>query len=379
MARALIIGGGFAGCIAAQMLSEKGHDVTLVERAIYLGGSCKTFTWGGHPYTLGPRHFLTKNEKAWEYLDRFCPMHRFPGHEFLTYVERDAQFYHFPIHEDDVELMPDRDKVRREMAACVSPTEPGWRAPAISAGGVVARNLEEYWLFSVGPTLYDKIVKSYSKKMWGIEDNTEITDFGFTPKGVALKRGPIKAAWSEAMSGFPKAMNGYDDYFGKATKDCTVCLGTNIEDFDIPNYKVKIAGGWHHFDLIVSTVSPEIILKNALGLLRWAGRDFLKVVLPVEHCFPKDVYFLYYANAEPFTRIVEYKKFYRYEAPTTLIGIEIPSTKNKLYPFPMKKDQDLHAEYMKLLPPNVFSTGRNGTYRYIDVGNMIEQGFEMFR
>ena len=45
----------------------------------------------------------------------------------------------------------------------------------------------------------------------------------------------------------------------------------------------------------------------------------------------------------------------------------------------MKRDQDLHAEYMKLLPPNVFSAGRNGTYRYIDIGVMIEQGFEMFR
>ena len=33
MKKALVIGGGFAGCIAAQMLSKKGHDVTLVERA----------------------------------------------------------------------------------------------------------------------------------------------------------------------------------------------------------------------------------------------------------------------------------------------------------------------------------------------------------
>lgn len=365
MARALIIGGGFAGCIAAEMLSRRGHDVTVVERAPFLGGGCKTFTWGGHPYTFGPRHFLTKSENVWSYLNGFCPMHRFPGHEFLTYVERDRQFYHFPIHEDDIKLMPDRDLIMEELE-----TPPPGAPP---------QNLERFWVDSVGPTLYDKFVKNYSKKMWGIDDNTEITDFGFTPKGVALKRGPIKAAWSEAMSGFPKAMTGYDDYFDKATVNSKVCLGTAIEDFDIPAYRVKIAGEWHRYDIIVSTVSPEVVFKNALGPLRWAGRDFLKVVLPVEHCLPDEVYFLYYANSEPFTRIVEYKKFYRYEAPTTLIGIEVPSTRNKLYPFPMKKDQDLHAEYMKMFPPNVFSTGRSGTYRYIDVGNMIEQGFEMFR
>ena len=55
---------------------------------------------------------------------------------------------------------------------------------------------------SVGETLYDKFVNSYSKKMWRIESNAEITDFGFTPKGVALKTGS-KAAWDDAMSGFP--------------------------------------------------------------------------------------------------------------------------------------------------------------------------------
>lgn len=367
MARVLVIGGGFAGCIAAQILTKKGQDVTVVERAPFLGGSCKTFWWGGHPYTLGPRHFLTKREDVWEFLDRSCPMHKFPGHEFLTYIERDNRFYHFPIHRDEVELMPDREQIKAELAEVMAQNKAG-----------TARNLEEYWLFSVGPTLYDKYVKNYSKKMWGIESNTEITDFGFTPKGVALKTGPIKAAWSEAMSGFPKAPNGYDDYFTVATRDATVKLNTNIEDFDIPKYRVKIAGEWHTYDVIVSTVSPEIILKNAFGALRWAGRDFFKIVLPVENCFPEDIFFLYYANEEPFTRIVEYKKFYKYTAPTTLIGIEIPSTRNKLYPFPMKKDQDLHKKYIEALPPNVFSTGRNGTYRYLDVGNMIEQAFELF-
>ena len=43
-------------------------------------------------------------------------------------------------------------------------------------------NLEEYWLNSVGPTLYNKFVEKYSRKMWDIPSNKEITDFGWTPK-----------------------------------------------------------------------------------------------------------------------------------------------------------------------------------------------------
>ena len=53
MAKALVIGAGPAGCASTHFLTNLGHDVTLIERAPVLGGSCRTFYWGGHPYTLG--------------------------------------------------------------------------------------------------------------------------------------------------------------------------------------------------------------------------------------------------------------------------------------------------------------------------------------
>lgn len=358
MTKVLVIGGGFAGCLAAHMLGDKGMDVTVIERDGVLGGSCRTYYYGGHPYTLGPRHFLSRREDVFEFLNTHCPMKIYDGHEFLTYIERDQEFYHFPIHEDEVNEMPDAAKIRDELR--------------VATGAENAKNLEEFWLMSVGPTLYDKFVNGYSKKMWQIESNTDIIDFGFTAKGVALKTGPKKAAWTEAFAGFPKAPNGYDDYFDVATKNATVHLNTTIEQYDVENRKVMIDGEWHTYDIIISTLSPEVILNNAYGELRWMGRDFFKMVLPVEEVFPKDVYFLYYANQEPFTRVVEYKKFYENKSPHTLIGIEIPSFKNKLYPFPMKKDQDRAQQYFESLPDNVYSIGRMGTYRYLDIGNNIE-------
>lgn len=368
MARVLIIGGGFSGCISAEIMIAKGHDVTLIEQAPVLGGGCRTLTHGGHPYTLGPRHFLTRREDVFQFLHRSCPMRRYEsGHEFLTYIERDERFYHFPIHRDEVDEMPDARQILPELENCAK----------FEGAPASAQSLEEYWIASVGPTLYGKFIDSYSKKMWGIDSNREITDFGFTPKGVALKTGS-KAAWSDAISGFPLAANGYDDYFQIATRETQTHLNTQIEDYDIERRRVKLAGEWHEYDIIISTVSPEIILKNAFGPLRWMGRDFLKIVLPVEHVFPKEIYFLYYASQEPFTRIVEYKKFYDYQAPTTLLGIEIPSRRNKLYPFPMKPDQDRHQQYIDALPENIFSIGRNGSYRYLDVGLTIEQCLNVF-
>ena len=90
--------------------------------------------------------------------------------------------------------------------------------------------------------------------------------------------------------------------------------------------------------------------------------------------FPNDVYFLYYAPADtPYLRIVEYKQFYRYESPSTLLAIEFPSDKNKLYPYPTVQDVEQAQEYLDALPENVFSIGRAGTYRYMDIDDIIAQ------
>jgi UDP-galactopyranose mutase len=363
MNKALIIGGGFAGCSAAYFLEKKGWHSTLVEIESFLGGGCKTHFYGGHPYTIGPRHFLTKDESLFDFLNQFTPMRRIPDHEFLTYVERDPGFYHFPIHRDDIPSMPDREKIWSELDA---------------RGQVMpSHNLEEFWINSVGPTLYDKFVKSYTKKMWQLETNAEFDAGEWSAKAVPLKSGP-KAAWTEAISAFPVKINGYDDYFDVATRDADVHLNTRIEAFDAENHRVKIQGEWHVFDAIISTISPELLLNDAFGPLRWMGRELWKIVLPVQEVFPPNVYFLYYANDEPFTRMVEYKKFYRYDAPSTLIGLEIPSLTNKLYPYPLKKEMLRAQQYLDALPERVFSIGRAGSYDYlIGIADAIRQGREV--
>ncbi len=44
----------------------------------------------------------------------------------------------------------------------------------------------------------------------------------------------------------------------------------------------------------------------------------------------------------------------------------------------MKKDQDIAQKYFDAMPENVYSIGRAGTYRYLDVGMIIEQCMELF-
>lgn len=366
MKTALVIGGGFAGCAAAHQLALLGGwDVTLVEAQPFLGAGVRTMYYGGHPHTFGPRHFLTQDEKLYAFLDKYVPLRRCAGHEFLTYVERDQAFYNFPIHRDDIVRMPDKSQIEGELGRVTL------------EGVAAARNLEEYWIASVGKTLCDKFISGYSKKMWQIDDNRLIDDFAWSPKGVAIKDGP-RAAWDVALSAYPYAANGYDDYFDIATAEAKIHLGTRIESYDIPRKTVVLRGEKRSFDVIVNTIPPDLLFEQCFGELPFVGRDFHRIVLPVEHCFPENVYFLYFAGPEQFTRIVEYKKFTRHKSPTTLLGLEIPSKNGKHYPLPFKSEQAKAQKYLDLMPDGVFSIGRPGSYRYnVDIDDTIAHAMDV--
>jgi UDP-galactopyranose mutase len=386
--RALVLGGGFAGCAAAhQLMLMGGWEVTLVEAAPFLGAGNRTMYYGGHPHTFGPRHFLTPWPHIFEFLNTYVPLRRCADHQFRTYVERDQRFYDYPIHQDDIGTMPDAPQIRQElsdinMAAIrgLDPAELGKldkQQVAKLNGAAQARNFEEYWINSIGRTLYDKFVDRYSRKMWLIDDNKRIDDFTWSPKGVTIKEGP-RAAWDTAISAYPIAFNGYDDYFRIATEGVEVHLSTRIEAYDIPQKTVVLGGERRRFDVIVNTISPDILFELCHGELPYIGRDFHRIVLPIEFALPEHVYFCYYANDEKFTRIVEYKKFTLHRAPTTLISLEIPSRNNKLYPLPFESEKARAKKYFDMMPDGVFSIGRAGSYLYnVDIDDTIDHAMKV--
>jgi UDP-galactopyranose mutase len=388
MKKALVIGGGFAGCAAAHQLTLMGGwDVTLVERAPFLGAGVRTSYVGGHPYTFGPRHFLTPWEKVFNFLNTYVPLRRCADHEFLTYVETDKRFYSYPIHADDIPSMPEARQIEDELSAINVSAAQRLTPEQFSKitrrelrnlnNGGLARNFEEFWINMIGRTLYGKFVEQYSKKMWQIPDNNMIDDFTWSPKGVAVKEGE-RAAWDTAISAYPIAYNGYDDYFVISTEGVKVHLGTEIERFDIPKRTVWLKGEKRTFDIIVNSVSPDLLFEKCHGELPYVGRDLHAIVLPVEFALPENVYFIYYAGAEKFTRVTEYKKFTLHKAPTTLITLEIPTMTSKYYPMPLESEKAKAKKYFDMMPDTVFSVGRAGTYLYnVDIDDTIRHAMEV--
>lgn len=368
MKKVLIIGGGFGGCTSAHMLSQKtNYEITLIEASPFLGGGCRTKWYGGHPHTFGPRHFLTQNENTFNFLNKYLPLRRCNNHIFLSYVESDQEFFNFPIHKDDIPKMKESKGIQKELNE-------------ISTDKInEAKNLKDYWKASVGETLFNKFIDKYTRKMWKIEDCSEFDEFTWSQKGVTLKEGN-KAAWDIAISAYPYAPDGYNQYFKIATSatNVKVCLNTKIEAFDIPNKTILVKGEKQKFDFIINTISPDILFDFCYGELPYIGREVQHLVLPGESIFPKDVYFLYYTGDEKFTRLVEYKKFTHHKSNTSLIGIEYPSKNGRYYPLPIKKYQRLAQKYYNLMPDGVFSIGRAGSYKYlVDIDDCIEQSMDI--
>tara|TARA_Y100001958_G_C21199887_1_gene526735 strand:+ start:462 stop:1643 length:1182 start_codon:yes stop_codon:yes gene_type:complete len=362
MKKVIILGGGPAGCAAAHQIGMlDGYDVTIIEKTSLIGGGCLTKFFGGHPYTFGPRHFLTDKPYLYEFLKKYVPMRSCGEHEFKTYIESEDEFYNYPLIETDIQRMPDVDKITEE------------RKNAKGAEG--QKNLQDYWLNTVGPTLFKKFIHDYNKKMWHIDDLTEIDDFAWAPRGPSIGSGKEKV-FSDRISAYPTNYNGYNDYFPIATEKAKVLLNYKLDKFDILKKEFVIDGDKKKFDIVVNTLSPDFLFNYELGELPYSGIDFHPFVLPIENAFPKDVYFLYYATLKnKIKRCVEYKKLTRYKSKNTLLGIEVPSLNNKLYPLPVKKHKDLASRYHDLMPEGVYSIGRAGVYKYgIDFDRCIDHG-----
>lgn len=362
----LIIGGGFAGCASAEILSHfPNSNIVLVEKGNELGAGVRTHFYGGHPYTYGPRHFLTENKETFDYLKKFLKLRNCNYHQFKSYVETDDKFYNYPINQKDIAVMPDKKKILGELKK--------------KKNNISAKNLEEFWLKSVGQTLFNKIIKNYNKKMWMVDSCKELDTFGWSPKGYTIKSGN-RAAFNDRISAYPVHADGYNRYFDliKKIKNVNLKMNSEVKKVNMKNKTYHIGNKKFNFDILINTISPDTILNNKFGELKYIGRDLLKIVLPVKEAFPKDVFFLYYPNLEKFTRLVEYKKFTRHKSNTTLIGVEIPSKNGKFYPLPIKSEQRKAKKYFNKFEHNCFSIGRAGTYRYeVDIDDCIFQALEI--
>jgi UDP-galactopyranose mutase len=338
----LVLGGGVAGSSIAYYLSEKGYDVTVIEKNSRVGGLARTCFYAGHPYEFGPhiwfwpggkddpinRTIVTLTNDELFYIER----------RLFTYVESDRRKYRYPVHYQDIAQMPEHEQIHREL-----------RKNRDENLKLIERQLPElgnckfadYFEAAIGPTLYQKFMADYTWKMWNIPGEELETSMVWADrfqgeKGAPPARGvsgydPLK--FEDHTLGKGVKFQVYPMHGWNAVWDAMVARSTVIRDRIVGirdehgRPHVLTAGGETYHFADYRTVFCSIDVDQLWGedTLPYTGRMMIPLVIPgLEHAFPEGAESLHYSSCEFQTRVTEMKVITRHESPDTLILIEVP-------------------------------------------------------
>jgi UDP-galactopyranose mutase len=341
----LVLGGGVAGSSMAYYLTEKGYDVTVIERNSTVGGLARTCTYSGHPYEFGPHIWFWPGGKddpvnativklsgdKLFYIDR----------RLFTFVESDQRKYRYPVHYQDIEQMPDRDQIYPEVKA--NRDEQLKLIPS-QLPELGQCKFSEYFTAAIGATLYQKFMANYTWKMWNIPGDELETSMVWADR--------FHHAYTKKDDKAPRGLSGYDPLkfedhtLGKGIRfqvypeqgwnavwDAMVARSTvirdrvvRIEDEHKQPY-VLLGSGEKHYFSDYHTVFCSIDIDELWGenTLPYTGRMMIPLLIPgLAHAFPEGAESLHYSSCEFQTRVTEMKVITRHDSPDTLILIEVP-------------------------------------------------------
>jgi len=155
----LIIGAGPAGLSAGYELARSGLRVTILEKSGAIGGLCRTTSFGGCLFDVGPHRFFTDNkeiEKLWRDLlgDNFNKVPR------LTRIFYRQKYFSYPVKPFEV----------LTNLGLKTSTEVMWSyfKTLISGRRKQPKNHEEWISQNFCPKLFQMFFKNYTEKVWGI-------------------------------------------------------------------------------------------------------------------------------------------------------------------------------------------------------------------
>jgi UDP-galactopyranose mutase len=415
--RILVLGGGVAGSSIAYYLTEKGYEVTLLEKNRRVGGLARTCYYAGHPYEFGPHIWfwpggqeapinntivrLTNDELF--YIER----------RLFTYVEADRQKYRYPVHYGDVALMPERELIEREIRRNRDESLKLIEEKLPEIGNC---KFEEYFAAAIGQTLYDKFMANYTWKMWNIPGHELETSMVWADRfhgenGPPLARkvtgyDPLKFEDHTLGKGvkfqvYPK--NGWNAVWDAMVAHTRVVRDRviGIRDEHTRPYVLTEAGTKYYF-ADYHTVFCSIDLDRLWGedTLPYTGRMMIPLVIPgLSRAFPEGAESLHYSSCEFQTRVTEMKAITRHDSPDTLILIEVPvlpaaarcfpantmayALENNLFAdkaYPQQSVQGFKTYYSYVERgrkiPNLRYVGRHAEFKYWGMAETVNSAYE---
>jgi UDP-galactopyranose mutase len=355
----LIVGAGPFGSVFAREMTDKGKRCLVIDKRGHIAGNCYTENVDGiqvHKY--GPHIFHTDKKRVWEYFSRFAEFNNFILSPIANY---NGELYNLPFNMNTFSKIWGV-RTPSEAKAKIESQRPKIDEP---------RTLEEQALTLVGTDIYEKLIKGYTEKQWGC-DCTELPAF-------IIKRLPLRFTYdnnyfNNRYQGIP--IGGYTKLFENMLDGVDVEL--NVDYLADKVYYDAVAAK------IVYTGAIDEFYGYKLGTLRYRSLRFESETIDNDNY--QGVAAMNYTDSKtPYTRIIEHKHFeFGVGNPNkTVITREYPQTweigKERYYPINDAANDALYARYAELAnsEPNVIFGGRLGTYRYLDMEQVIAEALEL--
>jgi UDP-galactopyranose mutase len=235
------------------------------------------------------------------------------------------------------------------------------------------KNGKEAALARVGPILYEKIFKNYTKKQW--DKYPEELD----PE--VLNRIPVRTNFdSRYFSDVHQALpsEGYTPLFEKMLDHPNITVKLTTDYFE-----VKDTLGNYEKLFYTGPIDQYFAYKHEdLGKLEYRSIRF------VEETYDKEFFqegpVINYPNLdEKFTRIVEYKHVTKQKHPKTTIAKEYSTDEGEpYYPVPNPRNRAIYEAYRKeaehLEENGVYFVGRLANYKYFNMDQAFKNALDLF-
>jgi UDP-galactopyranose mutase len=259
----VIIGAGFAGACAAFMLRrDLDADVTILEKSAAPGGMLRTlYTDEGVPYEYGPRvvSVFRGTEDALAFVAQFLdlqPREIYQG----TRLRADFPVIPFPVDRDSLRRLPCGDQIERELADI-----------QIAGRPPDERDLREYLLSTVGPTLTELAFEGFNQKFWGRRLEDMPAEWGKLRRLERIAEVGEYRLPSVAPHYYPSG--GFNPLFDGLLEEVPVRYGVDVEQVHGNGHGTTVitATGELTADLVISTAPIDAMLDNRFGPLEWRG------------------------------------------------------------------------------------------------------------
>lgn len=356
-----IVGAGFAGAVLARELALSGKfKITVFDERDHIAGNCHTQRDGETGimiHTYGPHIFNTSREDVWSFVNRFGTFDPFINR---VRAVTSRGIFSLPINLKTInQFFGERFSSEEAQRFVLGLGDKSITHP---------QNFEEQALKFLGRDLYENFFYGYTKKQWGVEPKE-------LPASI-LKRLPIR---------FTEDDNYYDQkYQGIPREGYTTVVENILKGVEL---KICLKEKFHRsqlkeFDHCFYSGPIDSFFDFEEGRLNYRSLRFEKFTAKGD--FQGTAVVNYCQEEIPYTRITEHKFFtpaQKFNQTVYFKEYSMVASKDDTpyYPMRLQQDKDLLERYLKRAHQisNVTFIGRLGTYRYLDMHQVIGESLDL--